>query len=88
MSEYVISSQDVLNKSVTGRVRNEAWQVAGSVMLTGEKNSYAGVRPRNATENAPGFRRFGAVELALRYSTLRIDGDAFPSSRIAATAPQ
>jgi len=88
MSEYVISSQDVLNKGVSGRVRNEAWQVAGSVVLTGEKNTYAGVRPRNATENAPGFRRFGAVELALRYSTLRIDGGAFPLFASAATAPQ
>lgn len=88
LSEYVISSQEILNKSLTQRVRNEAWQVAGSVMLTGEKNSYAGVRPRNATEHALGFRRFGALELALRYSQLRIDGDAFPNFANPATAPQ
>ena len=88
LSEYVISSQDVLNKSLTARVRNEAWQIAGSVMLTGEKNGYSGVRPRNATEHAVGFRRLGALELALRYSQLRIDGDAFPHFANPATAPQ
>jgi phosphate-selective porin OprO and OprP len=88
MAEYVISSQDVLNKNLTQRVRNQAWQVAGSVMLTGEKNSYSGVRPRNASEHAQGFRRFGALELALRYSQLRIDGNAFPRFANPATAPQ
>jgi phosphate-selective porin OprO/OprP len=88
LGEYTISSQDVLNKSRTGRVRNEAWQVAGSVMLTGEKNAYAGVRPRNATEHARGFRRLGALELALRYSQLRIDGDAFPLFANPKTAAQ
>src|ERR1700687_524612 len=68
LGEVAISSQDVLNKSLTRRVRNEAWQVAGSVMLTGEKNSYSGIRPRNATEHARGLRRLGALGLALRYS--------------------
>jgi phosphate-selective porin OprO/OprP len=77
LAEYVISSQEVLNKSYTGRVKNQAWEVTGSVMLTGEKNSYAGVRPRNATEHVSGWRRFGGVELALRYSQLAIDGEAF-----------
>jgi len=88
MGEYVISSQQVLNKSVTGRVKNEAWQIAGSVLLTGEKNSYSGVRPRNATERAAGFRRLGAVELAVRYSQLRVDGDAFPLFANPKTAAQ
>jgi phosphate-selective porin OprO/OprP len=88
MSEYMISSQEVLNKGVTGRTRNEAWQVAGSFVLTGEKNSYAGVQPRNATEHITGFRRWGALELALRYSQLRIDGDAFPLFANPATAAQ
>jgi phosphate-selective porin OprO and OprP len=78
LGEYVISSQEVLNKNYTGRVKNQAWEATGSVMLTGEKNSYAGVRPRNASEHVTGWRRFGGVELAVRYSQLAIDGDAFP----------
>jgi phosphate-selective porin OprO and OprP len=77
LGEYVISSQELLNKSYTGRVKNQAWEATGSVMLTGEKNSYAGVRPRNASEHVTGWRRFGGVELAVRYSQLAIDGDAF-----------
>jgi phosphate-selective porin OprO/OprP len=88
LGEYAISSQEVLNKSLTGRVRNQAWQVAGSVMLTGEKNSYSGIRPRNATEHAQGLRRLGALELALRYSQLRINGDAFPLFANPKTAAQ
>jgi phosphate-selective porin OprO/OprP len=78
MGEYVISSQEVFNKGNTGRMRNEAWEASGSVMLTGEKNSYAGFRPRNSFEPNRGFRHLGAVELTLRYSQLAIDHDAFP----------
>jgi phosphate-selective porin OprO and OprP len=77
LGEYVASSQEVLNKKYIGRVNNQAWETTASFMLTGEKNSYAGVRPRNASEHVTGWRRFGAVELAARYSQLAIDGDAF-----------
>jgi len=78
LSEYVISSQELLNKNYTGRLRNQAWETTASFMLTGEKNSYIGVRPRNASEHAIGWHRFGAVELAARCSQLAVDGDAFP----------
>jgi phosphate-selective porin OprO and OprP len=88
MGEYVISSQEVLNKGISGRVRNEAWEAAGSVLLTGEKNGFSGVRSRNAFEPGRGFDHFGALELALRYSQLRIDGDAFPHFANPSTAPQ
>jgi phosphate-selective porin OprO and OprP len=77
LGEYVISSQEVLNKKYTGRLNNQAWEMTGTIMLTGEKNSYAGVRPRNASEHVTGWRRFGAVELVARYSQLTIDNDAF-----------
>lgn len=88
MGEYVLSSQEVLNKGITGRVRNEAWQAEGSVMLTGEKNSYGGIRLRNSFEPNRGFGHLGAVELAARFSQVRIDGDAFPLFANASTAAQ
>ena len=88
MGEYVISSQEVLNNGVTGRVRNEAWQVAGSIVLTGEKNEYAGVHSRHAFEPNRGFDHFGALELAYRYSQVRIDGGAFPRFANTLTAAQ
>jgi phosphate-selective porin OprO and OprP len=78
LSEYVISSQDVRNKGITRRLRNQAWQVAGSVVLTGEKNGYDGIRPRRAFEPTKGFSHLGALELAVRYSHLQIDQNAFP----------
>ena len=78
IGEYVITSQEVLNKGHIGRIRNEAWEVQGSVMLTGDKNSYAGFHPRDSFEPTRGFRHLGAVELAFRYGRVGIDPAAFP----------
>lgn len=86
MGEYTISSQEVLNKGLRGRVRNEAWQVASSFVLTGEKNGYSGVHPRNGFEPGRGFDHFGALELAVRYAQVRIGGDAFPNFANPSTA--
>lgn len=78
LGEYSISSQEVRNRLNAGRVSNQAWQATASFMLTGEKNSYAGVRPRQAFEPNKGFGHLGGWELAARYSRLRVDGSAFP----------
>ncbi|HEV2395970.1 MAG TPA: porin [Candidatus Sulfotelmatobacter sp.] len=78
IAEYAISSQEVFNKGNVGRMRNEAWQVQGSVMLTGDKNSYQGFKPHRSFDPNRGFTHMGAVELALRYSRVGIDPGAFP----------
>src|SRR5581483_378214 len=88
IAEYVISSQQVFNKGKSGRMRNEGWEVQGSVMLTGDKNSYAGFRPRNGFEPNRGFGHLGALELAFRFSQVSIDPDAFPSFASASTSTQ
>jgi len=88
IAEYAISSQEVLNKGQIGRIRNEAWEVQASVMLTGDKNSYQGFRPRDSFEPSRGFRHMGAVELAFRYSQVGIDPGAFPLFASASTAAQ
>ncbi len=88
IGEYVISSQQVLNKGKVDRIRNEAWEVQGSVMLTGDKNSYSGFHPRDSFEPTRGFRHMGAVELAFRYSELGINPAAFPLFASTKTAPQ
>jgi phosphate-selective porin OprO/OprP len=77
-SEYVVSSQDVRGQTLSATVKNAAWQVTGSILLTGEKNHYEAVIPRRAFEPARGFRYLGALELAARSSRVRIDRDAFP----------
>lgn len=78
LSEYAVSSQDVLNKNVTRRIRNQAWQAQSSVVLTGEKNGYNGGRARNSFEPYKQLSHWGAVELGVRYSKLQIDPNAFP----------
>jgi len=88
MGEYAFSSQDVINKNKAANVRNEAWEATASVVLTGEKNSYAGIRPRNSFEPSRGFRHMGAVELALRFSQVRVDNNAFPLFANPKTAAQ
>jgi phosphate-selective porin OprO/OprP len=55
---------------------NVAWQVAASYVLTGEKASYRSVTPAHSLERSQGH--WGAVEIAVRYSELRVDRDAFP----------
>ena len=88
MAEYALSSQDVLNKGITRRLQNQAWETTGSFVLTGEKNSYNGIRPRLSFEPNKGIRHFGAVELVFRYGQLRIDKNTFPLFANPKTAAQ
>lgn len=78
MTEYAVSSQDVANNSRFANVTNHAWQVSGSIMLTGEKNSYGSIRPRNSFEPMKNLRHWGAFEFATRYSQLEVGSNAFP----------
>ncbi len=45
LAEYTLSSQNVSVESQRRSLVNTGWQVAGSVALTGEKNSYDGFQP-------------------------------------------
>jgi phosphate-selective porin OprO and OprP len=78
LGEYSISAQNIYNKGITRRLSNQAWEVASSVVITGEKNSYAGIRPNRAFEPYKGLRHLGAWELATRYTRLGVDPKAFP----------
>ncbi|HUJ12044.1 MAG TPA: porin [Verrucomicrobiae bacterium] len=77
LAEYVFSEQEVQKGAATDHLRNAAWQAAGSVVLTGERASYRGVTPRRPFDLKNGG--WGALELAARYSVLRIDPEAFPT---------
>jgi phosphate-selective porin OprO/OprP len=77
-AEYTISDQVVRRDAGTSsfpRVRNTAWQVAGSYVLTGEDASFKGVIARNPFSVAN--HTWGAVELVARYGQLDIDNRAF-----------
>lgn len=77
LGEYVLSSQRVERLGVVADLRNRAWNLTASFVLTLERNTFDGVRPRQPVD----FRhaRFGALMLVARYSELRIDPAAFPN---------
>lgn len=77
LGEYVRSSQEVTNTSGTALLHHQAWQTAASFLLTGDKASAKGVKPKNPIKPSEG--KWGAVELAGRYNELRVDSDAFPT---------
>lgn len=77
-TEYVISLQDVRNQTYGAAVRNVAWQLSGSVLITGAKNSPGSANPRNPFDPRRGLRHIGALELTARHSHVTIDPAAFP----------
>jgi phosphate-selective porin OprO/OprP len=76
LGEYVISSQEVKLGVQNETIRNEAWQLLATWVITGEDASYRGVTPRHPFDLSSGH--FGALELAARYGELHIDDNAFP----------
>ena len=77
LGEYVISAQRAQTNSLnTAALKNRAWQITGSWVLTGEDASYQRVVPAKPFDPAAG--RWGAVQLVARYAHLDIDRDAFP----------
>ena len=82
--EYVRSTQEVSRSNSRDDVTNDGWGVTGSYLLTGEAASDRGVRPGHAFDTSTGH--WGALQLAARYSQLRVDPLAFTSGLAAATA--
>ena len=75
--EYVISDQDVKNGAALADLRNKAWEVTASWVLTGEDASYTGVTPRHPFNLHSGG--WGAWQVVGRYEELNVDGSAFPT---------
>ena len=81
MGEYAFSKSGARqSNSMTGEVvradlDNSAWFAQASWVVTGEDASYKGVTPINNFDPRNG--RWGALELAIRYSELIVDEDAF-----------
>ncbi len=75
LGEYVSSAQTVRRDANSQRLENDAWQIAGSYVLTGETGSYKGVAP--AQPFNPFTGKWGAFEVATRYGQLEVDPDAF-----------
>lgn len=70
-AEYVRSSGRISTAAAGGDIVHEAWQVAGSFVLTGESASERGVRPARVFD--PAKRQWGALQVAARYHALDVD---------------
>lgn len=75
LAEYVVSENAVSRGARHDVIRNRAWQIAGSWVLTGENASYEGVTPSSKDSVYNGGA--GAWELVARISGIDFDKDAF-----------
>ena len=85
-ADYAISSIRALRTvagtgtgtgSRTATLENEAWQVVGSYVLTGEDASYTGVKPR--TDLSFQNHTWGAFQLVARYGQMTLNNDYYTS---------
>jgi phosphate-selective porin OprO/OprP len=74
-AEYARSAQRVARNGAEADVINDAWEVTGSFLLTGEAASPGIVRPTSDFDPANGH--WGALQLVARYASLTVDPDAF-----------
>lgn len=75
LAEWTTSSQRLRRGLSRGEIRNHAWQLQAGLTLTGEDQSFRGIRPRSNLSPAEG--QWGAFELVGRIGRLQIDQDAF-----------
>jgi phosphate-selective porin OprO/OprP len=76
LAEFVHTNTPIRNELVRGEIAHDAWQVAGSIVLTGETatDAASGVRPRANADFGGGH--LGALQIAARYHVLKVDDHA------------
>ena len=78
VGDYVVSQQEVVRSTNQAKLKNDAYSITASYVLTGEDASFNGVTPgNNFTLNGEGW---GALEAVARIGQLSIDDDAFVGS--------
>lgn len=75
IGEYVVSSQHLVSGRTDVKQDNKAWQFLASYVVTGEDNSFAGVKPIQNFDPLKG--KWGALQFAARYSELDVDDATF-----------
>ena len=73
-AEYVHSSMPVSEGGLREEIAHDAWQIAGSYLLTGEAATDGAIRP--AANFDFGNGHYGAIQIAARYHTLSVEDDA------------
>jgi phosphate-selective porin OprO/OprP len=77
LGEYVATGQRITNGKNSTDVNNNAWEVSGSWLLTGEDATYTAITPRHNFD--PRNNQWGAWQLVARYAELNVDSDVYTS---------
>jgi phosphate-selective porin OprO/OprP len=85
-AEYARSTQVVKMNTTIANVANRAWEMTGSVVLTGDTATERGVLPKEPFDPESGH--WGALQVFARYSRLTVDPIAFTEGFAAASASQ
>ena len=75
LTEYAVVNQEVIKGTTTNKLKNDAWHVSASWLLTGEDASYKGVKPYSPFKSGSDSG-WGAFELVARYQEANIDPNA------------
>lgn len=84
--EYVVAEQQVARATNTATLKNDAYQIAASYVISSNAVTYRGVNMPKPFDPKAGS--WGALELAARYNKLNTDKDAFPVFANPASAAQ
>jgi phosphate-selective porin OprO/OprP len=76
-AEYLLESQELTKGTTRAELENDAWSVGASYVLTGENNSFEGIKPLENFSLAN--NTWGAFEIIGRYGVLDVDNDTFPT---------
>jgi len=85
-AEYVRSTCAISQADTRSDITNQAWDVTGSYVVTGESASDRGLHPKHNFD--PANREWGAFQIAARYSQLRVDPVAFANKLATSPANQ
>lgn len=75
LAEYTVSEQDLTRGGVERSIKNDAYNLTASYVLTGEDASYKGIKP--AAPYAIGDEGWGALQVVARIGALNVDNAAF-----------
>lgn len=83
LGEYTVAGQDVRRGATARALTHHAWQVSGSVVLTGERAREGEVVPRDPFRSERGT---GAVEVGARVHEVALDDTTVPTFAVPAAA--
>jgi phosphate-selective porin OprO/OprP len=83
LGEYTVAGQDVRRGTKERALTHRAWQVSGSVVLTGERAREGEVVPRDPFRSERGT---GAVEVGARVHEVALDDTTVPTFAVPAAA--